>query len=194
MNSEVETREDSRRRQARSSRRSAAGHLPVDGDITPQQTSSPPDTARIDCTRPSRTVPTSTSPEVNAFLASQRNLILGTTRSDGAPQLTPVWFLWTGTSFLISTIDTTAKWANLIRDNRCSTCVDDPDTGRMVVAYGEAALRTQNVELDTRRLVSKYYPGDLEGTDAHMTRIFDGRHNRMLIDVVPNRLITRCLG
>ena len=76
------------------------------------------------------------SDETRTFLESQRNLVLGTLRRDGARQASPVWYLWTGDAFVISTISATAKWWNLKRDPRCSVCVDDPETGRMVVAYG----------------------------------------------------------
>ncbi|MCH7642831.1 MAG: pyridoxamine 5'-phosphate oxidase family protein, partial [Chloroflexi bacterium] len=63
-----------------------------------------------------------------AFLESQRNLVLGTVRKDGSPQASPVWYLWTGDAFVISTISATAKWWNLKRVPRCSWCVDDPET------------------------------------------------------------------
>jgi PPOX class probable F420-dependent enzyme len=132
-------------------------------------------------------------PEAEALLATTHNLVLGTTRRDGSPQLSPVWYLWTDGSLLISTIDTTAKWANLQRDRRCSACVDEPATGKMIVAYGEANLRVEDVEPDTRRLVAKYYPGEPDLVDAHMDRIFNSSDTRVIIDLVPNRIITRRL-
>ena len=132
-------------------------------------------------------------PETEWFLETQPNLVLGTVRGDGSPQLSPVWYLWTGNTFLISTIDTTAKWKNLLRDPRCSVCVDDPETGRMVVGYGLAELRVDNVRLPTRAIVDKYYPGDAEGADAHVERIFTSGDTRVLIDVVPDKIIARRL-
>lgn len=132
--------------------------------------------------------------ETLAFLHRQPNLVLGTIRRDGSPQASPVWYLWTGTSFLVSTIQATAKWANLRRDPRCSVCVDDPDTGRMVVAYGRAVLHLGPVEGRTRPLVEKYYPGDRAAADAHMRRIFAAdAPRRVLIEVEPEQLIARRL-
>ncbi|MDA1257528.1 MAG: PPOX class F420-dependent oxidoreductase [Chloroflexi bacterium] len=128
--------------------------------------------------------------EARIFLKSQRNLVLGTIRKDGSPQASPVWFLWTGDAFVISTISATAKWWNLKRDPRCSVCVDDPESGRMVVAYGIATLDEVDVWDRTRDLVSKYYPGEPERVDPHMERIFEGQ-KRVLITVKPDRIITR---
>ena len=73
-----------------------------------------------------------------AFLDRQTNLILATIRKDGTPQVSPLWYLWTKGTFVLSTNDKTAKWWNLQRDPRCSVCVDDPESGQMVVGYGVA--------------------------------------------------------
>lgn len=142
---------------------------------------------------PKEAMTTALSPAAQSFLERQPNLILGTIRKDGSPQASPLWYLWTGSSFLISTVDTTAKWANLQRDPRCSVCVDDPTTGQMIVAYGRAELKSDDVEDKTRALLDKYYPGDPERTEDHMKRIFDGSSKRVLIDVVPDEIITRKL-
>ncbi len=131
--------------------------------------------------------------ETERFLRTQPNLILGTTRRDGSPQSSPLWYLWTGDSFLMSTVPWTAKWQNLKRDPRCSVCVDDPETGRMVVAYGDAELHEGDVRERTRGIVEKYYPGDQAAADAHMERIFTSPDRRVLIEVAPNTLIARRL-
>lgn len=136
---------------------------------------------------------TELGPESRAFLEQMPNLIIGTIRRDGSPQASPVWYLWTGSSFLISTIEATAKWQNLLRDPRCSVCVDKPETGQMVVAYGEATLQTEDVRANTHELVAKYYPGEPERAKAHMERIFDSPDRRVLIDVPPRKIITRKL-
>lgn len=137
----------------------------------------------------------SVGPETEKFLAAQPNLVLGTIRRDGSPQASPLWYLWDGGRFLVSTIRRTAKWANLVRDPRCSVCVDEPETGRMVVAYGSADLiEGEGVRAITRDLVAKYYPGNPGSTDGHMERIFGGdAPERVLIAVRPDRIIPRRL-
>ena len=124
------------------------------------------------------------------LLETQTNLVLGTVRRDGSPQISPVWYLWKDATFVVSTNTTTAKWWNLKRDPRCSVCVDDPETGRMVVAYGAATLDEDDVRERTRDLVAKYYPGEPELIDPHMSRIFDGQ-KRVLITLKPDHIITR---
>lgn len=136
---------------------------------------------------------TELGPESRTFLEQMPNLILGTIRRDGSPQASPVWYLWTGSSFLISTIEATAKWQNLLRDPRCSVCVDKPETGQMIVAYGEATLQVEDVRPRTHELVSKYYPGEPERTEAHMERIFSSPARRVLIEITPGEIITRKL-
>jgi|APSaa5957512535_1039671.scaffolds.fasta_scaffold82006_2 PPOX class probable F420-dependent enzyme len=134
--------------------------------------------------------PSEIGPEITAFLESQRNLVLGTLRKDGSPQASPVWYLWNGDAFVISTITATAKWWTLKRDPRASICVDDPATGQMVIAYGDAVLELDDIWDRTRDLVAKYYLDDPDQVDPHMESIFKGQ-TRVLITVKPDNLITR---
>lgn len=129
-------------------------------------------------------------PDTTAFLQSQRNLILGTLRKDGSPQASPVWYLWTGDAFVISTNTATAKWWNLKRDPRASVCVDNQATGQMVIAYGNAELESEDVWDVTRDLVAKYHPDDPDQIDRFMGIIFEDQ-TRVLITVKPDDLITR---
>ena len=80
---------------------------------------------------------TDLGPGSNAFLEQMPNLVLGTIRRNGSPQASPVWYLWTGSSFLVSTIEATAEWQNPLRDRHWPVCVDNPQTGQMIVAYGK---------------------------------------------------------
>ncbi len=41
--------------------------------------------------------------DTQRFLTEPCNVILGTLRKDGSPQLNPMWFYWTGEVFYIST-------------------------------------------------------------------------------------------
>lgn len=132
------------------------------------------------------------SPAVDRFLRARPTATLGTIRRDGSPQASVVWYLWDGDEIVISTIRTTAKWHNLRRDPRCSLCIEDPETGRMVVAYGSARLDDGDVRPRTHDLVDRYYD-DPADTDSHMERIFS-TDDRVLITVHPSRLVTRLLG
>lgn len=131
------------------------------------------------------------APAADAFLRDRPTATLSTIRRDGSPQASVVWYLWDGDEFVISTIHTTAKWRNLRRDPRCSLCIEDPETGQMVVAYGVARLNDGEVRDRTLELVDRYY-GDSAKTDAHMKRIF-GTDDRVLILLSPTRFVTRRL-
>ena len=128
---------------------------------------------------------------VERFLQARPTATLGTIRRDGSPQASVVWYLWDQGEFVISTIHTTAKWHNLKRDPRCSLCIEDPDSGQMVIAYGTARLNDSGVEPRTRDIVDRYYDDPVD-TDSHMERIF-APGDRVLILVRPSRILTRKL-
>ena len=71
----------------------------------------------------------------------------GPTGATSGPNMSPLWYLWTGGEFWISTLTWTAKVKNLRRDPRMSVCIDDPVGGEYVTAYGRAEI----VEDDTVR-------------------------------------------
>jgi hypothetical protein len=52
------------------------------------------------------------------FLARRRNAVIATNRRDGPPQLSTVWYRWTGEVFHISTQRDLHKTVNLRRDPR----------------------------------------------------------------------------
>lgn len=132
-----------------------------------------------------------TTAAVNSFLQERPTATLGTLMRDGSPQASVLWYLWDDGEFVMSTIHSTAKWHNLMRDPRCSVCIEEPESGRMVVAYGDARLDDGDVRSRTRDIVDRYYD-DPADTDAHMERIF-ATGDRVLIAVRPNRLLTRKL-
>ena len=129
------------------------------------------------------------TPAVRQFLATQRNLVMSTVRADGSPQISPVWYRFDGQAFIISTTKATAKWRNVQRDPRVALCVDEPDTGRMVVAYGRAELADEAIWETTRMLVEKYVKRPA-AVQAHMERIFTNG-TRVIVTVNPERVILR---
>ena len=98
------------------------------------------------------------SPERQAeFLATTPNVTVATIRPSGLPQLTPNWFLWTGSVFLISTAESTVKVRNLRNDPRIVLCVDDVASGDYVQVTGVARLiEGEAVREPTLELCRKY--------------------------------------
>ena len=127
------------------------------------------------------------TPAVEEFLSTQRNLILATNRGGGTPQLSPVWYVWRDGAFSISTITSTAKWKNLVRDSHCSGIVDHI-SGQYVYVWGSAELDDGDVKDATREIVRRYKTED--EFDAYMESIYREGH-RTIIRLVPDGMVHR---
>ena len=129
------------------------------------------------------TLPT---PERQAeFLATIQNVTVATIRPDGLPQLTPNWFLWTGSSFLISTAASTVKVRNLRRDPRIVLCVDDVASGDYVQVTGTATLvEGDAVREPTLDICRKYMAEDT--LEAHWQSLL-ATGPQVIIEVLPDR-------
>jgi len=71
---------------------------------------------------------------LQAFLAKPHDAIISTNRVGKGPQLSPVWFVWDGESFLFSTQKASVKYANIVRDPNVSVMVNDSVTHTYVTA------------------------------------------------------------
>ena len=129
------------------------------------------------------TLPT---PERQAeFLATIQNVTVATIRPNGLPQLTPNWFLWTGSSFLISTAASTVKVRNLRRDPRIVLCVDDVASGDYVQVTGTATLvEGDAVREPTLDICRKYMAEDT--LEAHWQSLL-ATGPQVIIEVLPDR-------
>jgi len=110
-------------------------------------------------------------------------MILATIRRDGRPQLSPVWFIWQDNEFLISTTPATAKWKNLVRDQRCTGVVDAPN-GRYISVSGVVEMWTENAPHEvTTAIVKKYKLGD--DFEPYMETVRNERPQRGIIRLKP---------
>lgn len=66
--------------------------------------------------------------ERDAFLAAERTCRLATLSGDGAPHVTPLWFVWDGAALWINSIVRSQRWADLGRDPRVAVVVDAGDS------------------------------------------------------------------
>ena len=98
---------------------------------------------------------------LHAFLAQPHDAIISTNRVGKGSQLSPVWFLWDGESFLFGTQKASVKYANIVRDPNISVMVNDPVTHTYVTAYGRAEIvgLERYPELGNA-IVEKYIPAD----------------------------------
>jgi hypothetical protein len=65
-----------------------------------------------------------TPEEVDAFFLEERTCRVGTVDSDGAPHVSPLWFVWDGKALWLNSVVKSQRWANLVRDSRISVVVD----------------------------------------------------------------------
>ena len=79
--------------------------------------------------------------QVLEFLEVDRHAILATNGRNGAPQLTPVWFLFLDGVLYVSVQANTVKVKNLRRDPTVSVCIEGGrEDARYVVLSGKAEL------------------------------------------------------
>jgi PPOX class probable F420-dependent enzyme len=85
--------------------------------------------------------------------------VLATTRKDGSPYTSPVWFRWTGEAFEVVIALRDVKLRHLERDPRCSLVVfEAAPPFRGVEVRGEASM-TQGDVTEARRSIAGRYLG-----------------------------------
>jgi PPOX class probable F420-dependent enzyme len=65
-----------------------------------------------------------TEGEVDAYLRAERMCRVGTVGADGAPHVSPLWFVWDGTALWLNSVVKSQRWTNLVRDPRVSVIFD----------------------------------------------------------------------
>jgi PPOX class probable F420-dependent enzyme len=96
---------------------------------------------------------------VRSLLEAPSPAVLATTRKDGSPYASPVWFRWTGEAFEVVIAVGDVKLRHLERDPRCSLLVFEAvPPFRGVEVRGEASL-TQGDVTEARRSIAGRYLG-----------------------------------
>lgn len=101
-----------------------------------------------------------TDEERDEFLTTGRLFAkIATTMDDGWPVLSPVWYSWDGSSFLVVSKANTSLVKNLRRDPRCGLLVDNTTLPYMRVSVqGEAEFLPADFDWQspTREMVLRY--------------------------------------
>jgi hypothetical protein len=63
--------------------------------------------------------------ERDAFLRTARTCRVASLGAEGAPHVTPLWFVWDGTHLWLNSLMPSQRWTNLMRDPRVAVVVDD---------------------------------------------------------------------
>ncbi len=110
--------------------------------------------------------------QVLKFLEADRHAILATKGRSGAPQLTPVWYVYEDGVLYVSAQTRTVKVKNLRRDPTVTICVDGGrGDARYVALYGKAELiEPGERQRDLRwRIVRHYYADEAEAAHYYET-------------------------
>lgn len=66
-----------------------------------------------------------TDDELDDFLGTARVVRLASLRGGGAPDVTPLWFVWIDGALWLSSLVPSQRWTNVVRDPRVAGVVDD---------------------------------------------------------------------
>jgi PPOX class probable F420-dependent enzyme len=124
------------------------------------------------------------------LLEGTRTGKVATTRADGRPHVTPVWFTLDGDEIVFTTHETSLKAKAIRRDERVCVCVDDQTPPySYVMVEGTATLSD---DLDELRRVATAVGGRYMGADR--ADEFGARNavpGELLVRVTPTRVVTR---
>ncbi len=134
-----------------------------------------------------------TQEQIDEFLQASRHAILATNRIDGAPQISPVWYLHEDEKIYIEILADSAKYYSLRRDPRVSICVDGghPDA-RAVTIYGTAELIHDSTAWPDDiffRITRRYMESDEEAKKLNEEVTTDADY--VLVVVTPTKIFAR---
>lgn len=131
--------------------------------------------------------------ELDAFLRQQHTATLITLNKDGTPLPTPLWYVNKGPIIYVSTMTTTQKAKNILRDPRVAVLVEDGKHYlelRAVVIKGRAEVIEESEEMNwVRDQMSKKYAAFRPNMQT-MPRAT--RHHyanpRLVIKIIPDKI------
>ncbi len=133
------------------------------------------------------------SDQIDAFLAETRHAIAGVIRSDGAPQLSPVWILCENGKIYFSILVDSAKFRQLERDPRISLCIDGghPDARAVTIQGTVELIREKSAwsEEVSWKIDRRYHDNEAEARLYHSQMKSHGPS--ALVVVSPQRIIGR---
>ena len=132
--------------------------------------------------------------QVLKFLEADRHAILATKGRRGAPQLTPVWYVFEDGVLYVSAQTSTVKVKNLRRDPTVSVCIDGGrGDARYVVLSGKAELiEPGESQRELRRRIIRHYHADEEAAERYYETI---SHTVSVVIVLrPERVLANGFG
>ena len=137
--------------------------------------------------------PVTMTPElVDQFLSEPRNAVMGTSRKDGSPQLSAVWFVYREGKLYSYMYNSSAKCFNIRRNPKVAICVNaaHPDA-RSVTIYGTAELFGKSTDVYRwvdRELAFRYHDTPA-AAEAYMDRADDDEASAVVVS--PYKIISQ---
>ena len=106
-------------------------------------------------------------PEVfHDLLRSRAVAFVSTLAKSGAPQVTPLWFLWDGERVRISLVEGRQKLRNLRRDPRIAVAIADPARPTFYLELrGTVSELVPDPGLELERAIAEKYTGGWEDVE-----------------------------
>jgi PPOX class probable F420-dependent enzyme len=125
------------------------------------------------------------------FLAERRVAVLATLGPDGAPVLTPIWYLYRDGRFYMRTGRESVKARNVGRDPRVTVCVqDERPPYRSVSVHGRASIEGEQEGLEV--IIARRYLGSVAGAAyLRMARETVEQSAEVTVVVRPERVLTQ---
>ncbi len=103
------------------------------------------------------------APGISDFLREANVASLATSRADGRPHVTPVWYEYDGKEFVVSSLRTTQKMKNIARKSFAALCIYSQEMPyRQVIVEGPARAGSP-VDNVWRERVATRYLGETAG-------------------------------
>lgn len=106
---------------------------------------------------------------------------------DGSPHITPIWFMYENSRFIVTTPQSTVKAQNVRRDKRVALLVDDGETYLLVTGNARIS-KGISAERNTEKLAVRY---EGEGGKKKAVELLKERHITM--EVTPWKVISQGL-
>lgn len=129
--------------------------------------------------------------EWKRFLRGRHICLLSTIGHDGAPVLTPIWYIYKRDKILMRTGARSIKALNIGRDPRVSVCVqDERPPYASVTVYGRAEIEPEQRGLGGE--IARHYLGFLGGTVyMRQSREAIEQSEEVTIVITPGRVVTQ---
>jgi PPOX class probable F420-dependent enzyme len=129
--------------------------------------------------------------ELDRFLSGRRVAVLGTVGRDGAPVLTPIWYLYREGRLYMRTDKQSVKAKNVAREPRVTVCVqDERPPYASVTIHGKATVEPARERLGEQ--MARHYLGALGAAGYQRTaaETIEGREEVTLV-VTPERVLSQ---